>query len=169
MNKLLIVLTVVFVLGMGFVFIFNQGRETREPIGGKVASEKRAIAGYSGNVLAGNASPFLEFNKSDYEKALSSEKIILLNFYANWCPICKVEEPIIKEGFDSLTEDKIIGFRVNFNDTDTDNDEKQLAKEFNIPYQHTKIFIKNGQEISRSVDQWDKNKFIEEIEKIIEN
>ena len=35
----------------------------------------------------------------------------------------------------------VVGFRVNFNDTETDSEEKALAKEFGVTYQHTGFFI----------------------------
>src|SRR5688572_2117809 len=82
--------------------------------------------GYSGKLLSGQSSPYLEFNKPDYEKALKENKIILLNFYANWCPICRAEATEINEGFNLTNNQNLIGFRVNFNDTETDEDEKQL-------------------------------------------
>mgnify|MGYP001582859187 FL=1 len=162
MSKLLIIFIIVFVLGFGVIIVVNNQKQTKMPAK-ESAVEVRKIEGYLGKVLAGNSSPFLEFNREDYEKALKSDKIILLDFYANWCPICRAEEPGILDGFDSLTTDKLIGFRINFNDSETDSDEKQLAKDFNVPYQHTKIFIKKGVEISRSVDQWDKERFLKEI------
>ena len=177
MNKLLILFVTIIVLGFGAIIVFNNQKQTTVPTNEKEATsaessgepKEKKIEGISGKVLAGNSSPFLEFNREDYEKALESDKIIFLDFYANWCPICRAEEPEISDGFDSLTTDKLVGFRVNFNDSDTDSDEKQLAKDFNVPYQHTKIFLKNGKEISRSVDQWDKDQFVKEINKIIKN
>lgn len=42
-------------------------------------------------------------------------------------------------------------FRVNFNDTDTDADEKALAGAFGITYQHTFVLIDaSGREVSRA-------------------
>lgn len=177
MDKILVLSVAVIVLAFGAIFIFGSQEQKTMPSEEKKAAsaessgepKEKKIEGYSGKVLAGNSSPFLEFNKEDYGKALESNKIIFLDFYANWCPICRAEEPEILAGFDSLIENRLIGFRVNFNDSDTDSDEKQLAKDFNVPYQHTKIILKEGKEILRSVDQWDKGQFIKEIEKIIEN
>lgn len=131
------------------------------------SEEGKRVAGYSGEVLAGTTSPYIVFNKADYNKALSSNKIILLDFYANWCPICRAEAPELKAGFDSLTTDKVVGFRVNFNDSDTDADEKALAQQFNVPYQHTKILLKDGKEIARSSDQWTKDDFIKQVTAVV--
>ena len=121
--------------------------------------------GYSGQLLAGNPTPYLSFTKADYQKALKEGKVIFLDFYANWCPVCRAEAPEIHAGFDMLDNDQIVGFRVNFNDSETDEDEKALAKEFEIPYQHTKVILQNGKEILQDGNTWDKNKLIEELSK----
>ena len=162
-NKFLIIFIAIIIFAFGVIVVSSNQKQGMLPSQDKTVNEEKKLEGYLGKVLAGSSSPFLEFNKKDYEKALKSDKIIFLDFYANWCPICRAEEPLINDGFSSLTENRVIGFRVNFNDSDTDEDEKKLAKDFNVPYQHTKVFLKNGEEISRSVDQWDKKRFLEEI------
>lgn len=164
MNKPLIIFFAVTVLVFGAIIVFSNQKSTTISPEEKAANEEKKIEGYLGKVLAGNSSPFLEFNKEDYEKALKSDKIIFLDFYANWCPICRAEEPLINDGFNSLTKNRIIGFRVNFNDSETDEYEKKLAKDFNVPYQHTKIILKEGLQAARSVDQWDKGRFLKELE-----
>ena len=121
---------------------------------------------YKGEVIAGNKSPLLDFNKSDYDSALKTNKLIVLYFYANWCPICRVEvASSLYPAFNELTTDKVIGFRVNYNDNQTDNDEKGLAREFGVAYQHTKVFVKNGQRVLKSPESWNKNRYLEEINK----
>lgn len=167
MNKLLIIFITVIVLGFGAIIIFNNQNKTTIPSEENTTSEGRKIEGYSGKVLAGNSSSFLEFNKDDYEKALVSGKIIFLDFYANWCPICRDEAPNLKAGFDSLTTDKIVGFRVNYNDSETDEDEKALASQFKIPYQHTKVIIKNGKEVGKSIESWDEETFLKTIKEAL--
>lgn len=118
---------------------------------------------FTGKLLAGSSSPLLEFNTADYDAALRTNKLVVLYFYATWCPICKAEVPKLEAAFNELTNDKVIGFRVNFNDSDTDNDEKNLAREFGVAYQHTKVFIKNGQRVLKSPETWEKEKYLEEI------
>ncbi|MBM3206262.1 MAG: thioredoxin family protein [Candidatus Staskawiczbacteria bacterium] len=122
--------------------------------------------GYKGELLAGGTSPLLDFNKEDYQKALATDKLVLLYFYANWCPICKEEvNNSLYPAFNELTTDKVIGFRVNYNDNQTDNDERDLAREFGIAYQHSKILLKNGERVLKSPESWNKARYFEEINK----
>lgn len=127
--------------------------------------EGKMVSGYTGKVLAGSSSPYIAFNKPDYDNAISSGKVVFLDFFANWCPVCREEAPNLKAGFDALQTDKVVGFRVNYNDTETDEDEKKLAREFGITYQHTKVILKNGKEITKSLESWDKETFLKEINK----
>ena len=97
---------------------------------------------YTGNVLAGTeATKYIDFNKADYDKALKDKKKILLYFYANWCPLCKQEQVHTFAAFNEINDPELVGFRVNYKDSETDADEVSLAKEFGISYQHTKIIL----------------------------
>jgi len=119
---------------------------------------------YTGDVLAGTeATKYLDFNKADYEKALKEKKKILLYFYANWCPICKREQPETIAAFNEINDVDLIGFRVNYRDSDTDEFEEELAKEFGVSYQHTKVLLKDGQITGKWPDSWDKQRYTNEL------
>lgn len=125
---------------------------------------------YTGDRLAGTPElPLLDFNKEDYEKAVSEGKLVALFFYANWCPICRVEFPKMEEAFDhlpaisSVMVRDVVGFRVNYNDNQTDDYEKGLAKEFGVAYQHTKVFVRDGERLLKSPETWDMDRYISEI------
>ena len=125
---------------------------------------------FQGERLAGNPSPLLEYVPSDYAKAQDSGKLIVLYFYANWCPICKEEvSSSLLPAFNELERDDVIGFRVNFNDSDTDKSEQELARQFGVAYQHTKVFLKNGERVLKSPESWDKDRYFEEINKAVTN
>ena len=122
---------------------------------------------YSGAVLAGTSAPLLDFTKADYDSAIKTNKLVVLYFYANWCPICKKEFPIMQEAFNELETDAVVGFRVNYNDDQTDDTEKNLAREFGVAYQHTKVFVKNGTRILKSPESWDDKRYDIEINKAL--
>lgn len=122
---------------------------------------------YRGSILAGTNSKLLEFTKEEYDRALASDKLVVLYFYAGWCPTCRAEFPKMEDAFDELTTDRVIGFRVNYNDGDTEQAEKDLAKEYGVTYQHTKVFVKNNDIILRSLESWSKQRYLDEINKAI--
>lgn len=186
-----IIIFLVLVVGGGYYFtkIQPQTYSTNKDLAGKKELEGGAIINldgaitqpdnatkedngammvkYTGTILAGNSSPLLDFTKADYDAAATSDKLVILYFYANWCPICKVEFPKMQEAFNELTVNEVVGFRVNYKDNETDNDEKALAVRFGIPYQHTKVFLKNGKQILKAPDSWDKARYITEVDKAI--
>lgn len=121
-------------------------------------------AQYVGEVLAGGAAPLLDFVSADYEAVKQTDKLILLYFYANWCPICKNEiKDALYPAFNELATTDIIGFRVNYNDNETDDAERDLAREFGVAYQHTKVFVRSGKAVLKRPDSWTKDRYLSEI------
>ncbi len=92
---------------------------------------------------------YVAFTKAQYEKAKAEGRPILLYFYASWCPICRDEEPRVKADVEA-SDVPIAGFRVHFNDPETDADATVLAQAFKIVYQHTSVFLDTkGNEVDR--------------------
>jgi thiol-disulfide isomerase/thioredoxin len=124
---------------------------------------REAEATFHGTLLAGTSAPLIDFNAEDFAAAQQSDKLIVLYFYANWCPICQAEFPLMQMAFNELTADNVIGFRVNFNDDETENDEIALAREHGVAYQHTKVFVRQGQQILKSPSSWNQDRYLAEI------
>lgn len=172
MKILPLALTLVAILLAVGGFVYYKGNVKD---GGVVVEEKKSpgsdktIGQDTGNakVLSGTASVYQEFTPEDYEKAKRENKVIVLNFYATWCPVCRGEAPAIESAFKALEDERVIGFRVNFNDNETDEAEKKLAQEFAVPYQHTKIIITEGKEVYRTGDPVTKEELLETINKYL--
>jgi len=115
--------------------------------------------GEAGDQIVGN---YRIYDKQRYERAKSEGKGVLLYFYANWCPTCRVQEPIVEEVFSALVADeRVVGFRVNYNDSDTTPDGKELAMQTGVTYQHTFIVLgRDGEEAWRLVGDWGKEEMI---------
>lgn len=84
------------------------------------------------------------------EEVLNSDKMVLIDFYAEWCGPCKMLAPTIEELAKENENIKIAKINVD--------DEKDLALEYQIMSIPTVVAIKNGQEIDRSIGLVSKSK-----------
>ncbi len=174
---ILISSVIVAIITAALIMVTNEGSntkvnseiETSQPVSApsntQTATASVTTQSFQGRVIAGVSAPFIEFNKADYEAAKKADKVIVLDFYANWCPICRAEAPDIQAGFNSLTTDNVVGFRVNYKDDETDADEVALAKQYGINYQHTKVILKDGKQVLKTGEIWNKETLIKEITK----
>lgn len=149
MNKIIVVLILVVALGLGAVIFIPNQRPQK-------SSEEKKIEKSSVDQVD---SRYLVYSKNLFDQ--SAEKRRVLYFYANWCPICKPADEDFKANSEKIPEDVIL-IRVNYNDSDTDQEEKDLAKKYGITYQHT--FVQIDQE-SKEVVKWNGGA----IEELLEN
>ncbi|MBI2031875.1 MAG: thioredoxin family protein [Candidatus Levybacteria bacterium] len=92
-----------------------------------------------------DSSRYVEYSKAVLDGTVSTRRV--LYFYANWCPTCRPADASFKQNASKIPEDVTL-IRVNYNDTDTDQEEKDLAKKYEITYQHTFVQIDSfGKEI----------------------
>ena len=174
-----LVILIIVAIGGYLLTVQNQQTQVTEDLSPNEQVSKTDIEvtenpppGFKGKVLAGEIPYVTDFVKSDYDQVKNSDNLIVLYFYANWCPVCREEILKFYSAFDELSKDsnkyaKVVGFRVNYNDSDTDEDETALAKEFGVAYQHTKVFIKKGIRILKSPESWEKQRYLDEINRAI--
>ncbi len=92
-------------------------------------------------------SRYIPYLKDVYDS--NSNKRRVLYFYATWCPSCKAANEDFTKNPDKIPEDVIV-IRTNYNDPDTDQEEKDLAKKYGITYQHTFVQIDStGKEVTK--------------------
>ena len=115
--------------------------------------------GYYGKILAGNKTPYIEFNTKDYEKAASEGKVILLYFHSDYSTLCKTDETKILKAFSDMSNNKMIGFKVHFEDSSTSDAEKQLATTLDVKDTRTKIILKDDKVMLKSSATWDINTY----------
>lgn len=76
--------------------------------------------------------------KDNFEtEVLKSEKPVLVDFWATWCPPCRLLGPVITE----IAEEQITSLKVGKVDVD---EQKELASQFNIMSIPTMILFKDG-------------------------
>ena len=128
---------VILVVVGGLFFSNQQPKNGQQPKMEKkpVAMEKTANSRY------------LVYSKDVYDAA--SDKRRVLYFYATWCPSCKQANEDFTANPNKIPEDVVV-IRTNYNDPDTDQGEKDLAKKYGITYQHTFVQIDSqGKEITK--------------------
>jgi thioredoxin 1 len=91
------------------------------------------------------ASPAVPFSAEAFKAAQASGSPILVEIHADWCPVCKAQNPIL----DRLTAEPkfkdLKVFRVDFDAM------KPVVKEFGAQMQSTLIVFKGSAEQGRSV------------------
>lgn len=81
------------------------------------------------------------FSEDTLSKSADSRRVLF--FYASWCPTCRPVDAEFTKNSDKIPEDVTI-LRVNYNDPETDEIEKSLAKDYAVTYQHTFVQIDSG-------------------------
>lgn len=90
---------------------------------------------------------YLPYTEDVLESSKSTRRVLF--FYASWCPTCIPADADFTKNVSMLPSDVTL-IRVNYNDPDTDADEKALAAKYAITYQHTYVQIDaDGNEITK--------------------
>ena len=98
----------------------------------------------------------LKVSKDNFAQVVASEKIVLLDFYADWCGPCRMVSPIVDE-IASERDDILVG-KVNV------DDEPELSEKFSVFSIPTLVVLKNGEVLEQSVGAKPKSQILEMLQ-----
>ena len=96
-----------------------------------------------------------KINKENFEQSINSEKLVIVDFFADWCGPCKMLSPILDEL--AVENENVNIYKINV------DDEPDIAKRFSVSSIPTLISFKAGQEHNRLVGSRPKDEIIEEL------
>ncbi len=102
----------------------------------------------------------LAINKENYQEIISSEKPVVIDFWAEWCGPCRMVAPIIDELATEYEGRVVIGKC----DVEENDDITMKYGVRNIP---TIIFLKGGQLVDKQVGAASKDALKAKIEKLL--
>ena len=95
----------------------------------------------------------ITINKDNFqEEVLSSDKPVLLDFWASWCGPCRMVSPVVDEIAKERPDIKVGKINVD--------EQEELAAQFRIMSIPTLMVIKNGQIVKQSMGAQPKNQIL---------
>ena len=102
-----------------------------------------------------------KFTSADFEKeVLQSDKLVLVDFFADWCGPCKMMAPVVEQLAEELEGKAKVG-KLNI---DENMDIAEKYRVMNIP---TFLIFKDGQEKERIVGAVSKNELKNKLEQTL--
>lgn len=86
-------------------------------------------------------------------EVITSEKKVLLDFWAEWCGPCRMLSPVLKEIAEENESIKVCKINVD--------EEPEIANGFNVDSIPALFVIENGEVVNASVGYMDKEKVLE--------
>lgn len=103
----------------------------------------------------------LEFNDNNFqEKVLDSDKLTIVDFWAEWCGPCRAIGPVIEE------LSKEFDGKVNVGKVNVDHNPK-LSVDYGITSIPAILFLKEGKVVDKLVGAQPKANFVKKIEQHI--
>jgi len=99
----------------------------------------------------------IEINNSNFEEVMSTDKPVMIDFWAEWCGPCRMVAPLVEEISNEYADRAVVG------KVDVDNNQ-ELAMKYGVRNIPTILFIKNGEVVDKSVGAVPKNVLTDKID-----
>ena len=103
----------------------------------------------------------LALTEKNFDKIVNSGKVVLVDFWAEWCMPCKMIGPIFEELTNEMDADK-----VTFTKCDVDT-ERNIAVKYSITSIPSILFFKDGQAMDQVVGAVPKRVLVDKINELI--
>lgn len=102
----------------------------------------------------------LQITDATLDSVLDTDKLVVIDFWAEWCGPCKMIGPIIEEIGEEY-KDKVVVGKLNVDENDETTGKYGIR---NIP---TVLFIKDGEVVDKLVGAGPKTLFTAKIDKLV--
>lgn len=110
--------------------------------------------------MTSNTMSEVQFTDSNFEsEVLKSGKLVLVDFFADWCGPCKMQSPIIEEVASEVGDKAVIG-KLNIDEN------QEIPQKFSVLSIPTIIIFKDGKEVEKMVGVQTKDDLIEKLTKL---
>lgn len=93
----------------------------------------------------------LPYEKTVFDQAVAAGKPVIVDFFADWCPTCKTQKPLVRELINDPKMKDVTLFVADY------DKEKDLKKALRVSSQSTFVVFKGGKEVARSTGQTSKD------------
>lgn len=97
-------------------------------------------------------------NREEFEKVIKEDKIVVVDFFAEWCGPCQMLGPVLEDLANERND--IVVLKIDI------DEEQELAINMGIEVVPTVMIFKNGEKKNVLEGLRSKSEFIEEINKI---
>jgi thioredoxin 1 len=101
----------------------------------------------------------LQINSDNFEQVISSDKLVIIDFWATWCGPCRALSPIMDELAEEYKDEVVIAKC----DTEENN---EIAMQFGVRNIPMLVFMKNGEVVDTRVGLQRKGDLVKMIDEL---
>lgn len=104
----------------------------------------------------------MDVTREEFDKVINnSHKLVVVDFYAEWCMPCVMLSPVIEELAESKSMKEVKFTKINIDDNE------ELSKKYHVSNIPCLVVFKNGKEVGRIVGSQTAEVIEEKIKKLL--